>query len=130
MKLRDRRAAPADLTVPAGPFARPDSVRVVHSVGSAVIVEKVVTLELDRAARELGERSVYVPTARPAWPLPGWGIAVDHVISDYVAGAGERRCTRGPNAATCSSSRARAPLFTLPIRGSRLVCCTAQRPTT
>ncbi|HEX2413674.1 MAG TPA: DUF1611 domain-containing protein [Thermoleophilaceae bacterium] len=96
VKLRDLRAAPADLTVPAGPYARPDSVRVVHSVGSdTVIGKKVVTLELDRAARERGERSVYVPTGQTGVAIAGWGIAVDHVISDYVAGAGERLVHEG-----------------------------------
>src|SRR4029079_16749895 len=45
--LRDLRDAPLDLTVPTGPYSRPDSVRVVHSVGSdTVIGKKVVTLEL------------------------------------------------------------------------------------
>jgi uncharacterized NAD-dependent epimerase/dehydratase family protein len=94
--LRDLRAAPADLTVPEGPHSRPDSVRVVHSVGSdTVIGKKVVTLELDRAARERGERSVYVPTGQTGVAIAGWGIAVDHVISDYVAGAGERLVKEG-----------------------------------
>ena len=98
--LRDLRAAPHDLTVPEGPYSRPDAVRVVHSVGSdTVIGKKVVTLELDRVARERGERSVYVPTGQTGVAIAGWGIAVDHVISDYVAGAGERLvhegCARG-----------------------------------
>jgi D-glutamate N-acetyltransferase len=94
--LRDLRAAPADLTVPAGPANRPDGVRVVHSVGSdTVIGKKVVTLELDRAARERGLRSVYVPTGQTGVAIAGWGIAVDHVISDYVAGAGERLVLEG-----------------------------------
>jgi uncharacterized NAD-dependent epimerase/dehydratase family protein len=96
VELRDLRAAPADLGVPKGPYARPDSVRVVHSVGSdTVIGKKVVTLELDRAARERGERSVYVPTGQTGVAIAGWGIAVDHVISDYVAGAGERLVHEG-----------------------------------
>ena len=96
VKLRDLRAAPPDLHVPRGPYARPDSVRVVHSVGSdTVIGKKVVTLELDRAARFRGERSVYVPTGQTGVAIAGWGIAVDHVISDYVAGAGERLVDEG-----------------------------------
>jgi uncharacterized NAD-dependent epimerase/dehydratase family protein len=94
--LRDLRAAPADLTLPEGPYSRPGTVRVVHSVGSdTVIGKKVVTLELDRAARERGERSVYVPTGQTGVAIAGWGIAVDHVISDYVAGAGERLVKEG-----------------------------------
>jgi uncharacterized NAD-dependent epimerase/dehydratase family protein len=96
VRLRDLRAAPPDLSVPKGPFTRPDGVRVVHSVGSdTVIGKKVVTLELDRAARERGMRSVYVPTGQTGIAIAGWGIAVDHVISDYVAGAGERLVLEG-----------------------------------
>jgi uncharacterized NAD-dependent epimerase/dehydratase family protein len=94
--LRDLRAAPADLGVPRGPDSRPGSVRVVHSVGSdTVIGKKVVTLELDRAARERGRRSVFVPTGQTGVAIAGWGIAVDHVISDYVAGAAERLVHEG-----------------------------------
>jgi uncharacterized NAD-dependent epimerase/dehydratase family protein len=71
-------------------------VRVVHSVGSdTVIGKKVVTLELDRAARERGLASVYVPTGQTGVAIAGWGIAVDHVISDYVAGAAERLVREG-----------------------------------
>ncbi len=60
-----------------------------------MIGKKVVTLELDRLARERGERSVYVPTGQTGVAIAGWGIAVDHVISDYVAGAGERLVREG-----------------------------------
>jgi uncharacterized NAD-dependent epimerase/dehydratase family protein len=94
--LRDLRAAPSDLTVPQGPNSRPGSARVVHSVGSdTVIGKKVVTLELDHAARERGLRSVYGPTGQTGVAIAGWGIAVDHVISDYVAGAAERLVHEG-----------------------------------
>jgi D-glutamate N-acetyltransferase len=96
IELRDLRAVPPDLSVPKGPRSRPDSVQVVHSVGSDTIIgKKVVTLELDRAARERGLRSVYVPTGQTGVAIAGWGIAVDHVISDYVAGAGERLVLEG-----------------------------------
>ncbi len=94
--LRDLRAAPPDLTVPLGPASRVPGVRVVHSVGSdTVIGKKVVTLELDRAARERGLASVYVPTGQTGVAIAGWGLAVDHVISDYVAGAAERLVHQG-----------------------------------
>ncbi|MGH2761906.1 MAG: DUF1611 domain-containing protein, partial [Thermoleophilaceae bacterium] len=94
--LRDLRASPADLAVPRGPDSRPAGVSVVQSVGSdTVIGKKVVTLELDRAARERGRRSVYVPTGQTGVAIAGWGIAVDHVISDYVAGAAERLVHEG-----------------------------------
>jgi uncharacterized NAD-dependent epimerase/dehydratase family protein len=96
VSLRDLRATPLDLTTPAGPNSRPERVRVVHSVGSdCVIGKKVVTLELDLAARERGLSSVYVPTGQTGVAIAGWGIAVDHVIADYIAGAGERLVNEG-----------------------------------
>jgi uncharacterized NAD-dependent epimerase/dehydratase family protein len=110
--LRDLRAAPTDLTVPDGPYSRPDGVRVVHSVGSdTVIGKKVVTLELDRLARKRGRRSVYVPTGQTGVAIAGWGIAVDHVISDYVAGAAERLVCEGSERADLLFVEGQGALF-------------------
>lgn len=96
VSLRDLRAAPLDLTVPEGPYSRPQTKKVVHSVGSdCVIGKKVVTLELDLAARQRGLSSVYIPTGQTGIAIAGWGIAVDHVIADYIAGAGEHLVRQG-----------------------------------
>jgi uncharacterized NAD-dependent epimerase/dehydratase family protein len=96
VRLRDLRLVPSDLDVPRGPGARRGDLRVVHSVGSDTVVgKKVVTLELDRAARARGLRSVFVATGQTGIAISGWGIAVDHVISDYVAGAAERLVEQG-----------------------------------
>jgi uncharacterized NAD-dependent epimerase/dehydratase family protein len=54
------------------------------------IGKKAVTIELDAASRSRGMRSVYVPTGQTGIAIAGWGIAVDHVLSDYVSGAAER----------------------------------------
>jgi uncharacterized NAD-dependent epimerase/dehydratase family protein len=94
--IRDLRLPPADLGVPRGPNARRPGVRVVHSVGSDVAIgKKAVTVELDAAARARGMRSVYVPTGQTGIAIAGWGIAVDHVLSDYVSGAAERLVDEG-----------------------------------
>ncbi len=96
VKLRDLRLVPADLGVPRGPDARRPGVRVVHSVGSDVAIgKKAVTVELDAAARARGINSVYVPTGQTGVAIAGWGIAVDHVLADYVAGAAERLVDEG-----------------------------------
>lgn len=93
--LRELRLAPDDLNVPAGPASRPN-VRVVHSVGSDCAIGKMsVTLELDREARRRGLGSVFVPTGQTGIAIAGWGIAVDHVISDYIAGAADRLVREG-----------------------------------
>ena len=112
VELRDLRQAPPDLNVPKGPYSRSDSVQVVHSVGSdTAIGKKVVTLELDRAARERGIRSVYVPTGQTGVAIAGWGIAVDHVISDYVAGAAERLVLEGAERADLLFVEGQGALF-------------------
>jgi uncharacterized NAD-dependent epimerase/dehydratase family protein len=94
--LRDLRLPPPDLGVPRGPNGRKPGVRVVHSVGSDVAIgKKAVTIELDVAARARGMQSVYVPTGQTGVAIAGWGIAVDHVLSDYVSGAAERLVDEG-----------------------------------
>jgi uncharacterized NAD-dependent epimerase/dehydratase family protein len=82
--------------VPRGPSHRKPGVRVVHSVGADVAIgKKAVTVELDAAARARGLSSVYVPTGQTGIAIAGWGIAVDHVLSDYVSGAAERLVDEG-----------------------------------
>jgi uncharacterized NAD-dependent epimerase/dehydratase family protein len=90
VELRELRLAPDDLNVPKDPLTRP-AVHVVHSVGSDCAIGKMsVTLELDREARRRGLESVFVPTGQTGIAIAGWGIAVDHVVSDYIAGAADR----------------------------------------
>jgi uncharacterized NAD-dependent epimerase/dehydratase family protein len=94
-RIRDLREAPAELDVPRGPQHRA-AARVVHSVGSDCAIGKMsVTLELDRAARRRGLASVFVATGQTGIAISGWGAAVDHVISDYVAGSAERLVREG-----------------------------------
>lgn len=90
VRIRDLRESPADLDVPLGPQHRV-AARVIHSVGSDCAIGKMsVTLELDRTARKRGLASVFVATGQTGIAISGWGVAVDHVISDYIAGAAER----------------------------------------
>ena len=72
------------------PPDRPDAT-VVHTVGSDCAIGKMsVTLELDAAARARGLQSAFVATGQTGIAISGWGIAVDHVISDFVAGAASK----------------------------------------
>ena len=57
--------------------------------------KKTVAVELDLAARARGLRSVFVPTGQTGIMIAGWGIAVDAVVSDFLAGAGERLVVEG-----------------------------------
>lgn len=88
--LRDLRVGPRELELPRPLHERRPGLAVVQSVGSdSAIGKKAVTLELEHVARERGFRSVYVPTGQTGIAIAGWGIAVDHVIADYVAGAAD-----------------------------------------
>ncbi len=95
VELRDLRKPPADLSVPTGENLELDA-HVVLTVGSDCAIGKMtVALELDRAARERDLRSVFVPTGQTGIAIAGWGISVDAVVSDFLAGAAERLVVEG-----------------------------------
>ena len=129
VELRDLRAAPPGLSVPAG--RRGPDVHVVHTVGSDCAIGKMsVTLELDAAARARGLESAFVATGQTGIAISGWGIAVDHVISDFVAGAAARLVARGRGAGAAAVRR--GPGRARPsrvLRRDARACCTAAGPT-
>src|SRR5205823_383949 len=95
VELRDLRRPPADLNVPTGDNLALDA-RIVLTVGSdCAIGKKTVALEFDLEARRRGLRSVFVPTGQTGIAIAGWGIAVDAVVSDFLAGAAERLVVDG-----------------------------------
>jgi D-glutamate N-acetyltransferase len=95
VELRDLRKPPAGLNVPTGENLELDA-RIVLTVGSDCAIGKMtVSLELDREARERGLRSVFVPTGQTGIAIAGWGISVDAVVSDFLAGAAERLVVDG-----------------------------------
>jgi D-glutamate N-acetyltransferase len=95
VELRDLRLPPADLNVPTGANLGLD-VTTVLTVGSDCAIGKMtVCLELDREARGRGIASEFVPTGQTGIAIAGWGIAVDAVISDFIAGAAERLVVEG-----------------------------------
>ena len=66
------------------------------TVGSDCAIGKMtVSLELDRAAHARGLASRFVPTGQTGIAIAGWGIAVDAVVSDFIAGAAERLVVEG-----------------------------------
>ena len=95
VELRDLRKPPTDLSVPSGANLELDA-SIVLTVGSDCAIGKMtVSLELDRVARERGLASVFVPTGQTGIAIAGWGIAVDAVVSDFLAGAAERLVVEG-----------------------------------
>jgi uncharacterized NAD-dependent epimerase/dehydratase family protein len=94
-ELRDLRKPPAGLNVPTGENLQLPA-KVALTVGSdCAIGKKTVALELDLEARRRGLESVFVPTGQTGIAIAGWGIAVDAVVSDFIAGAAERLVVEG-----------------------------------
>src|SRR4051812_13816872 len=95
VELRDLRRPPADLSTVTG--ANLDvPAQIVLTVGSDCAIGKMtVSLELDLEARRRGLRSVFVPTGQTGIAIAGWGIAVDAVVADFIAGAAERLVIEG-----------------------------------
>jgi uncharacterized NAD-dependent epimerase/dehydratase family protein len=95
VRLRDLRRPPEGLSVATGANLAVDAT-IVLTVGSdCAIGKKTVAIELDRAARDQGLESVFVPTGQTGIAIAGWGIAVDAVVSDFLAGAAERLVVEG-----------------------------------
>ena len=95
VELRDLRRPPVDLSTATG--ANLDvPATIVLTVGSDCAIGKMtVSLELDLEARRRGLRSVFVPTGQTGIAIAGWGISVDAVVADFVAGAAERLVVEG-----------------------------------
>jgi uncharacterized NAD-dependent epimerase/dehydratase family protein len=95
VELRDLRRPPAGLSTATGENLSVDAT-IVLTVGSDCAIGKMtVSLELDLEARRRGLRSVFVPTGQTGIAIAGWGIAVDAVVADFVAGAAERLVVEG-----------------------------------
>jgi D-glutamate N-acetyltransferase len=95
VELRDLRKPPVGLNVPTGANLEVDAT-IVLTVGSdCAIGKKTVAVELDLEARNRGLDSVFVPTGQTGIAIAGWGIAVDAVVSDFLAGAAERLVVEG-----------------------------------
>ena len=95
VELRDLRRPPAGLNVPTGANLEVPA-RIVLTVGSdCAIGKKTVALELDLEARRRGLASQFVPTGQTGIVIAGWGIAIDAVVADFLAGAAELLVVEG-----------------------------------
>jgi uncharacterized NAD-dependent epimerase/dehydratase family protein len=89
-RLWDVRDPPGDIPLFSGKNLDGRQ-RIVHTVGSDAAVGKMTaTLELVRAASESGRAAEFIATGQTGILIAGSGIAVDRVISDFVAGAAEK----------------------------------------
>ena len=70
--------------------SRASKAKRVLTVGTDSSVGKMITaLELRDEARRAGLDAAFVPTGQTGIMVEGWGIALDHVLSDFTAGAAE-----------------------------------------
>jgi len=95
VELRDLRLPPPDLNVPTGANLTHDAYTVLTVGSDCAIGKMTVSLELDREARRRGLKSEFVPTGQTGIAIAGWGIAVDAVVSDFIAGAAEQLVLEG-----------------------------------
>jgi uncharacterized NAD-dependent epimerase/dehydratase family protein len=95
VELRDLRKPPADLNVPTGANLEVPAT-IALTVGTDCAIGKMtVALELDREAKRRGVKSEFVPTGQTGIAIAGWGISVDAVVADFIAGAAERLVVEG-----------------------------------
>ncbi|MGH7646288.1 MAG: DUF1611 domain-containing protein [Gemmatimonadales bacterium] len=95
VRILDARRPPTDLPIADGRAAEVDAF-VVLAVGSDCNVGKMTAqLELRDALVRRGLRTSFVATGQTGIFIEGWGIAVDAVVADFVAGAAEALVLQG-----------------------------------
>jgi uncharacterized NAD-dependent epimerase/dehydratase family protein len=87
--LHDVRRPPADLPVGTG-RVRETPATVVLAVGTDANIGKMtVMLQLRAALCAQGHRTAFAATGQTGIFIEGWGVCVDAVVADFIAGAAE-----------------------------------------
>ncbi|HEU4763298.1 MAG TPA: DUF1611 domain-containing protein [Gemmatimonadales bacterium] len=95
VRLWDIRRPPADLPVATG-LAKDVEPFVILTVGTDCNVGKMTAqLQLVDRLNARGVRTRFVPTGQTGIMIEGWGIGVDAVVADFIAGAAERLVLEG-----------------------------------
>jgi uncharacterized NAD-dependent epimerase/dehydratase family protein len=99
-RVWDVREPPEDIPLFSGEAFEVEP-KVALTVGTDTAIGKMTaSLEIERAAREAGVGAEFVATGQTGIIIAGWGICVDAVVSDFVAGASEQlvleAARRGP----------------------------------
>jgi uncharacterized NAD-dependent epimerase/dehydratase family protein len=120
VELRDLRRPPADLSTATGANLEVPGT-IVLTVGSDCAIGKMtVALELDLEARRRGAKSIFVPTGQTGIAIAGWGISVDAVVADFIAGAAERLVVEGAARLAAEGSAGARELLWVEGQGSLL----------
>jgi uncharacterized NAD-dependent epimerase/dehydratase family protein len=90
VSIHDLRKPPADLAVAAGRAREVDST-IVLTVGTDCNIGKMTaSLQLRDELRKRKKSVAFAGTGQTGILIEGWGISVDAVIADFIAGAAER----------------------------------------
>lgn len=94
-RIEDLRRPPANLPVASGRAKVTDALRVL-TVGTDCNVGKMTAqLRLVDGLKARGLRTNFVATGQTGIMIEGWGIAVDAVVADFIAGAAEQITLQG-----------------------------------
>ena len=94
-RIHDLRRPPAGLPIASG-RAKTVEPFVVLTVGTDCNVGKMTAqLQLTRELNRRGARTRFVATGQTGIMIEGWGIAVDAVVADFIAGAAEQLVLEG-----------------------------------
>jgi uncharacterized NAD-dependent epimerase/dehydratase family protein len=88
-RICDLRRPPADLPVATGLARHIDPFSVLMVGTDCNLGKMTAALEIQQGLRARGERVAFAPTGQTGIMIEGWGIAVDAVIADFIAGAAE-----------------------------------------
>ncbi len=95
VRILDARRPPPQLPIADGRAAEVDAL-VVLAVGSDCNVGKMTAqLQLRDALVKRGHKTSFVATGQTGIFIEGWGIAVDAVVADFIAGAAEQLVLQG-----------------------------------
>ncbi len=95
VRILDARKPPAHLPIADGRAAEVSALTVL-AVGSDCNVGKMTAqLQLRDALVKRGRRTSFVATGQTGIFIEGWGIAVDAVVADFIAGAAESLVLQG-----------------------------------
>jgi uncharacterized NAD-dependent epimerase/dehydratase family protein len=95
VRILDARRPPPQLPIADGRAAEVDAL-VILAVGSDCNVGKMTAqLQLRDQLVKRGHRTSFVATGQTGIFIEGWGIAVDAVVADFIAGAAEQLVLQG-----------------------------------
>jgi D-glutamate N-acetyltransferase len=95
VRILDARKPPPNLPIADGRAAEVDAF-VILAVGSDCNVGKMTAqLQLRDELVKRGHRTSFVATGQTGIFIEGWGIAVDAVVADFIAGAAEQLVLQG-----------------------------------